>query len=358
MKWRRSLQDVRFGRGADANNDHYLVTANIKLKLQGIKQHDQHRRQLDISKLKCPNTNKEFVLELRNCFSALGALADPNDEDPDIQTKWETNKNTYVETATQVLGIRQKNNKEWLTAGTWQKIEQRKQLKAKMLNTKSVRLQKLAQDAYKDKDKDKEVKKSARNDKRTFVEMLACKAEWAAARGEMGVVYKITKQLCGKKTGQSAPVKDKDGNNLLTKSEQAARWVQVLTRPEPVHPATPTPAKDILNINNASPPTETEIKSAIKATKNGKAAGIDSIHAEMLKADINTSAKILSDLFRNIWDTNVIPEDWAKGLIVKIPKKGNLRHCNNWRGITLLSIPSKVFCRILLAELIGQLTTN
>lgn len=90
------------------------------------------------------------MLELRNRFSALGTLADPKDEDPDIQTKWETIKNTYVETATKVLGFRQKNNKEWLKAGTRQKIEQRKQLKAKMLNTKSVRLQKLAQDAYKE----------------------------------------------------------------------------------------------------------------------------------------------------------------------------------------------------------------
>lgn len=93
-KWHRSLQDDRVCRGADANSDHYLVTASIKLKQ--IKQHGQHRRQLDISKLKCPNTNKEFVLELRNRFSAFGALADPNDEDPDIHTKWEIIKNTYV----------------------------------------------------------------------------------------------------------------------------------------------------------------------------------------------------------------------------------------------------------------------
>jgi hypothetical protein len=33
---------------------------------------------------------------------------------------------------------------------------------------------------------------------------------------------------------------------------------------------------------------------------------------------------------------------------VKLPKKGDPRMCDNWRGITLLSIPGKVFCRILL----------
>jgi hypothetical protein len=36
---------------------------------------------------------------------------------------------------------------------------------------------------------------------------------------------------------------------------------------------------------------------------------------------------------------------------VKLPKKGNLTDCNNWRGITLLSIPWKVFLSILLERL-------
>ncbi|KAJ8412732.1 hypothetical protein AAFF_G00116830 [Aldrovandia affinis] len=187
--WRRSLQDVRVCRGADANSNHYLVTAHIKLKLRKVKQQGQRGRQLDIGKLKCQNINKEFVLELRNRFGALGTLADSTDEDPDIHTKWETIKNTYVEAATKILGYRDKKNKEWLTPGTWQKIEQRKQLKAKVLNTKSLRLQKQVQEAY--KTKDKEVKKSAKNDKRAFVEMLACNAEGAARRGEMGVVLYI-----------------------------------------------------------------------------------------------------------------------------------------------------------------------
>ena len=35
-------------------------------------------------------------------------------------------------------------------------------------------------------------------------------------------------------------------------------------------------------------------------------------------------------------------------MIVKIPKKGNIAECNSWRGITLLSIPGKIFCIVLL----------
>jgi hypothetical protein len=77
----------------------------------------------------------------------------------------------------------------------------------------------------------------------------------------------------------------------------------------------------------------------IDTVKNGKSPGIDSIHAEMLKAAIATSSKILQQLFNNIWNNEIIPNDWTKGLIVKLPKnlkKGDLQICDNWRGITFM----------------------
>ena len=85
--------------------------------------------------------------------------------------------------------------------------------------------------------------------------------------------------------------------------------------------------------------------------KNGKAAGMDSITTELLKADIETTACLLEDLFRTVWETEEIPEDWNCGLIVKLPKKGNLIDCGNWRGITLLSVPAKVMGRVIITRL-------
>ena len=199
-----------------------------------------------------------------------------------------------------------------------------KQLKIKMLSTKSARLQQQVQEAY--KGKDKEVKKSARNDKRSYVEGLAAEAESAAARGELSTVYKITKRLCGNYITHSAPVKGKDGSTITTEREQADRWVdyfcEVLNHPQPDEPADPPPVPDDLNIDT-SPPTEAEVRNAIKAMKSGKAPGVDSIHAEMLKADLSTATRVLTNLFDTIWDKETIPSDCGKGLIIKIPKKGN-----------------------------------
>ena len=66
-----------------------------------------------------------------------------------------------------------------------------------------------------------------------------------------------------------------------------------------------------------------EIQKAIESFKNNKASGVDSINAELLTADINTASKIFHHLFTNIWENENKPPDWSKGLIVKIPKKGD-----------------------------------
>ena len=61
------------------------------------------------------------------------------------------------------------------------------------------------------------------------------------------------------------------------------------------------------------------------------------------------AATELEDLFEIIWNTETIPGDWTKGIIVKIPKKGDTTICDNHRGINLLSVvPSKIFTRVII----------
>ena len=58
------------------------------------------------------------------------------------------------------------------------------------------------------------------NSKRVFVEHLASEAEKAAAYGNLGTVYKITKLLCGKFTNHSTHVWDKNGNICTSESDK------------------------------------------------------------------------------------------------------------------------------------------
>ena len=46
--------------------------------------------------------------------------------------------------------------------------------------------------------------------------------------------------------------------------------------------------------------------------------------------------------------TEVVTLFYVRLTVSKLPNKGNLRFCKNWRGVTLLSVTSKVFSRVIL----------
>ena len=62
-------------------------------------------------------------------------------------------------------------------------------------------------------------------------------------------------------------------------------------------------------------------------------------------------AQELCHLFNIVWNSETVPDEWRKGMIVRLPKKGDLSNCNNWQSITLLSVRGKVLCSILLNRL-------
>jgi len=99
--------------------------------------------------------------------------------------------------------------------------------------------------------------------------------------------------------------------------------------------------KRILENNNiripCNPPRISEIEEAIKKLKKNKAPGEDGIPAELLQAKSRLSAEILHRPINTIWEEERVPESWKKGIIIKLPKKGDPTDCNNWRGITLLN---------------------
>ncbi|VDP58377.1 unnamed protein product [Schistosoma mattheei] len=53
---------------------------------------------------------------------------------------------------------------------------------------------------------------------------------------------------------------------------------------------------------DVNPPTEEEIRMAIRQIKNEKATGPDNIPAEALKSDIEVTTNMLHLLFKKIWE--------------------------------------------------------
>jgi len=106
-------------------------------------------------------------------------------------------------------------------------------------------------------------------------------------------------------------------------------------------------------------PSELEVHTAIRKLKNGKAPGLCGITAEMLKASGDLGILWLTSVIKQVWQTGVIPPDWRNGIILPICKgKGSPKDCKNYRGISLLSTPGKVFAIVLLNKVRGQLLAH
>ena len=82
--------------------------------------------------------------------------------------------------------------------------------------------------------------------------------------------------------------------------------------------------------------------------RNGKAPGEDGISAEILRLGGESVVQWLKHLADRVWSEEAVPKDWKKSLVVPLHKKGTRSVCDNYRGISLLSIPSKVICRAIL----------
>ena len=68
-----------------------------------------------------------------------------------------------------------------------------------------------------------------------------------------------------------------------------------------------------------------EVKIAISSLKNGKSGSVDSLIRQLSKVCHNQLAPMLCKLFNYIFDNNnIYPAIWRKGIIVPVPKKGNL----------------------------------
>ncbi len=90
---------------------------------------------------------------------------------------------------------------------------------------------------------------------------------------------------------------------------------------------------------------------AICHLKSGKAPGLNGILIEIYKALPLQCLTILVDLWNKSLDSGSIPLQWCKVAIVPVPKSGDQKHVNNYRGITLLPVITKILFTILASRI-------
>ena len=56
---------------------------------------------------------------------------------------------------------------------------------------------------------------------------------------------------------------------------------------------------------------------------------------------------MIVDLLSSVWKERKVPKEWIDAIVVPIPKKGDLKICDNWQGIALLEVVGKMVARII-----------
>ncbi|WP_419587469.1 RNA-directed DNA polymerase, partial [Thiolapillus sp.] len=92
--------------------------------------------------------------------------------------------------------------------------------------------------------------------------------------------------------------------------------------------------------------SEEEVKAAIRHLKNNKSPGPDGIMSEILKALDTAIVPFLVKYFNKLFSSGLYPTEWTKAIIVPLHKKGDINNVDNYRGISLLNVLSKIFTYI------------
>ncbi|XP_076057287.1 uncharacterized protein LOC143034827 [Oratosquilla oratoria] len=166
--------------------------------------------------------------------------------------------------------------------------------------------------------------------------------------------FNAMKEIYGPSTYGQALLKSKDETTILkSNTEIGDRWSEHFndllnhkaTIDKSILDMIPEEAKDY---SLTRIPSLEEVKIAITAMKNNKAADPDGIPAEIYKLGGDIVQHQFHQLLVKIWTNEVVPSDFRDANIITIYKrKGDRSECGNYRGISLLATAGKILARIL-----------
>jgi hypothetical protein len=365
-----SVTDCRVFRSFDTGgSDHNLLVLTIRLRLSTAKQHS--RKDLTVQSFNCSKLQSStaaqqcFELTLSNQFSCLVGAPVDNAQDEWTQLRQAAHKAACA--AGLDLKPQQHRRDFALSAKTLQKIERKHEAYASKLSNPSA----ATKAAY--RAANNAAKRAVKRDQESFFRQQAAFAEKAWKAGNLAVFHKHVQRVFKEQQGASpaAPTAvfgGKDGKELLQSREEvvkrfAEHFADVLNCPAKLDQQMQEAIEDLVQKveqgqggyrqqdDAAEPPTEQEVEEAVFACRNGASPGADGIAAPMLKLSA-TMLKWLHRVIVAVWQSGRAPVEWKRALLVALYKgKGEKKVTDSYRGISLLSIPGKVYALIILSRI-------
>ena len=335
-RW-RLLQNCRVFRSAEfLNTDHRLVVASLRVQLKSRRQPSKNKSRFDVDCLRDDSVSQRFRSRVLERF-------ENTDTEEDTETLWGGFKQGILDAASECLiASPRTKRRSFLSDDALALIEMSRKAK---LEGKTGLCRKLRRDTV----------RAVRVDKERFVRGICEQVEHHLWSSDARPAYRGIQALRSVQPHPRCMSVRADTGEILFEEEQVrARWAgyfEQLYKADP--PAYQVEISEDPRVSDAPSvdtglPSLGETRKAVARLKNRRAAGICGISPEFLKCGGEAVLKRLHAVICSAWDTGVIPSDWKRGLVVPLWKgKGDTLDCNNYRGVTLLSVPGKVFARII-----------
>ena len=270
-----------------------------------------------------------------------------SDEDMDMDTMITTYNTAVTDAASEILGKERRRKKPWVTKDVLDLCDERRDLKKKRYE---------AEGAKEYREANRRVQKAVKKAKEDWIGTQCEEIETCLNKNNSKRAYQLVKDLPSEKQGRSSTIQDKSGKCLTEEKEILCRWTEYCSElynyescgDNAVLDCSQPPEEDL------QPILREEVEIAVASLKKGKSAGVDNIPAELVQAGGETMIDVLTEICNRIWRTGEWPTPWTQSLIITLPKKGNLKLCQNYRTISLISHSSKVMLKVILNRLKPQ----
>ena len=239
-----------------------------------------------------------------------------------------------------------RNKPQWMTKNVVKLCRKKRRFYNRYQNTRTQ------DDLEQFKNIEKECKKAVRSAKRKFEKKIA-------ESGNKRPFYAYLKN----KTKTRSNVGPLKLNNVLTSDdEQVAKilneyFCSVFTKEDETHIPNCNITPPISTIEDIVI-TEDMVKDKIKKLKPHSAKGPDNITPRLLIDNMDSLAIPLCIIYRKSMSSGLVPIDWRTANVTPIFKKGAKTKAENYRPVSLTSIPCKMFESIIKDPLINHLLDN
>ena len=337
-------------------SDHKLLKCKLAVRRRKPVRHNVKNplRKLNTKMLSNPDTSVLLAENLAKAFDETEVLSDTSDKTLANFCK------VARQVSENVLGFSGRKHRDWFDDNNQliqPLLKELHDLKSQLLENKS---NSEVRDRY--RDTKKSVESQLHDMQNAWWIARAEEIQTAADKRDFKAFWQGLKAVYGPKYKTYPSVKSKDGKSLITDPKGILnRWVEhfdsVLNQPSNFDMSVldKLPQWEV-NPELAVPPSLKEIKDSIKQLTAGKAAGADGIPPEIYKHGGSAIAEQLLKLFSQSWNEGKVPQAFKDADLIHLYKnKGDIKCCDNHRGISLLCIAGKIYARMLLNRLIAHI---